>query len=219
MTSLRSQLDLNAPLDAAVWAVLTVTFFAVARLGELVLPRLNSFDPSRHVARKHVRMDKDREGHEVWVIFVPRTKSSESGEDLCFAKQSASFDPVSALTNHLTLNDPKGDAALFSYRTTPAGSDEHQWRPLTKRAFNQRVVQAAKAAALTQLQGHSLHIGGTLEYLLRGIPFDVVKTMGRWKSDAFRLYLRKHAQILAPYLQAEPVIQENFTCYVMPPVR
>ena len=57
--------------------------------------------------------------------------------------------------------------------------------------------------------GHSVRIGATLEYLLRGTPLDIMKTMGRWSSDAFLLYLRKHAQILAPYLQSAPEIQRT----------
>ncbi|KAJ7223915.1 hypothetical protein C8J57DRAFT_955046, partial [Mycena rebaudengoi] len=56
------------------------------------------------------------------------------------------------------------------------------------------------------IQGHGIRIGASLLYLLRGVPFDVVKTLGRWASDAFLLYLRKHAQIMAPYIQANPGI-------------
>jgi len=52
------------------------------------------------------------------------------------------------------------------------------------------------------VQGHGIRIGVTLEYLPRGIPFDVMKVKGRWASDAFRLYLQKHNQILVPYMQA-----------------
>jgi hypothetical protein len=65
------------------------------------------------------------------------------------------------------------------------------------------------------LKAHSIRIGGTLEYLLRGVPFEMVKTMGRWQSDAFLVYLRKHAVILAPYLQDHPIL-EPFMCYALP---
>ncbi|KAF9011022.1 hypothetical protein BDZ89DRAFT_909974, partial [Hymenopellis radicata] len=74
--------------------------------------------------------------------------------------------------------------------------------PLTKPAFLARIAAAAKAADLQPLQGHGIRIGSTLEYLLRGLAFEVVKTLGRWKSDAFLVYLRKHAEIMAPYMQA-----------------
>ena len=51
--------------------------------------------------------------------------------------------------------------------------------------------------------------------LLRGVPFDVVKSMGRWSSDAFLIYLRQHAVIIAPYIQGTPFL-EAFTRYTMP---
>jgi hypothetical protein len=49
--------------------------------------------------------------------------------------------------------------------------------------------------------GHSFCIGGTNEYLLQGVLFEEVKIMGHWRSDAFCLYLQKHAKIIAPFLQ------------------
>ncbi|KAI0037278.1 hypothetical protein FA95DRAFT_1460103, partial [Auriscalpium vulgare] len=78
--------------------------------------------------------------------------------------------------------------------------------PLSRRIFLDRIKRAADAAQRPQLHGHSFRIGGTLEYLLRNVPFETVRVHGRWSSDAFHLYLRKHAQILAPYLQARPEI-------------
>ena len=69
------------------------------------------------------------------------------------------------------------------------------------------------------MQGHGIRIGSTLEYLLRGIPFDVMKVKGRWASDAFLIYLTKHAQILAPYMQAQPQLHAEFIRLTMPRVR
>lgn len=64
------------------------------------------------------------------------------------------------------------------------------------------------------LKGHDIQIGGTLEYLLRAVPFDNVKAMGCWSSDAFILYLRQHAVVLVPYLQNTPVL-EPFMRYAL----
>ncbi|EGO01831.1 hypothetical protein SERLA73DRAFT_120479 [Serpula lacrymans var. lacrymans S7.3] len=58
-----------------------------------------------------------------------------------------------------------------------------------------------------------------LQYLLRGLPFDVVKVHSHWSSDAFTLYLHKHSQILALYIQAAPVVHNQFVRLTMPPVR
>ncbi|KIJ08169.1 hypothetical protein PAXINDRAFT_18670, partial [Paxillus involutus ATCC 200175] len=99
---------------------------------------------------------------------------------------------------------------LFSYRFN--GSH----RPLTKTKFTQRIAEAAKAAGLEPLQGHGMRIGGTLEYLMRNVSFETVKAKGCWKSDAFQLYLRKHAQILAIHMQKHPTLHEEFIRYTMP---
>jgi hypothetical protein len=47
--AIRSQLNLNLPLDAAVFACLTTAFYATARLGELTVKSLGAFDPAQHV--------------------------------------------------------------------------------------------------------------------------------------------------------------------------
>lgn len=90
--------------------------------------------------------------------------------------------------------------------------------PLTKQKLLKVATEAAKAASLDPLQGHGIQIGATLEYLLWGVPFDVMKVKGRWANDSFVLYLRKHAQILAPYMQAVPAVHESFIRYLLPPV-
>jgi hypothetical protein len=69
------------------------------------------------------------------------------------------------------------------------------------------------------LQGHGIRIGSTLEYLLRSVPFDVMKAMGQWAGDSFQLYLRKYAVIIAPYTQSTPLLHEAFVRYAMPLVR
>ena len=50
------------------------------------------------------------------------------------------------------------------------------------------------------------------------VPFNVMKVKGRWSSDAFTLYLRKHAKILAPYIQVVPVIHDTFARLTMPAI-
>lgn len=130
-----------------------------------------------------------------------------------WAKQNGPTDPEDALENHFRVNNPPDNHHLFAYRFKSGH------RPLTKSKFIDRLATAARAAGLDPLQGHGIRIGSTLEYLLRGMPFDVMKAKGRWASDAFLLYLRKHALIMAPYIQAVPIVHDAFVRYTMPPVR
>ena len=183
ISSLATKFDLSKPLDAAVLACLTTSFFAAARLGEFTLPSLKAFIPSQHVKPSDVRHDEDRHGHRVTVFKLPRTKCSISGEDVFWAAQEGPCDPQAALSTHSSVNNPPPDQPLFSWRH-PKGL-----RPLTRNEFLKRINQAASELGLDSLKGHGIRIGAVLEYLLRGVPFDVVKSIGRWSGESFLLYL------------------------------
>jgi hypothetical protein len=156
---------------------------------------------------------QDRNGFPVVNLRIPRTKVSADGETVSWSRQEGPTDPEGALANHFLVNDPHLAMHLFAYR------HKSGHRPLTKFKFISRLAQAAKAAGEDPLQGHGIRIGSTLEYLLRGVPFEVMKVQGRWASNAFTLYLRKHGQILAPYLQATPTLHQDFLQLTMPNVR
>ena len=198
MAKLKQKMNLDVPLDAAVFACLTTCFYAAGRVGEFTVTRLDGFDPAKHVTPTNLKNEKDRNGLQVTVLHLPCAKSSREGEDVSWARQHGPTDPYDALENHMQINQPPAMAHLFAYKAKSG------YRPLTKKTFIARLAQAARDAGEEPLQGHGIRIGATLEYLLRGIPFETMKVLGRWASDAFHLYLRKHAQILAPYLQAVP---------------
>ena len=124
-------------------------------------------------------------------------------------------DPKTALLNHFRVNPATPDHHLFAWRH-PAGG----LRPLSKKEVIKRIESIKKAHPdMPDLKGHSLRIGGTLHYLLKGVPFDVVKTIGRWSSESFTIYLRHHALVLAPFLQQHPRLLDGFRQYILPPVR
>jgi hypothetical protein len=210
-------LDPNDHKDAAVHACLTTAFWGTARLGEVTVPKLSAFKPQIHVKVSNVQYGvQDRNGLEETVLFIPWTKAAkEKGEKIFWAKQNGITDPQAALANHMRINNPPKDAHLFTFIHPKDGK-----RPMTRSILISRIAQIAKASGLDKLPGHGIRVGSTLEYLLRGVPFDVVKAKGRWQSEAFKGYLRKHAQIMAPYMQAEhPRTFENLVQYAMPPVR
>jgi len=192
-----SKLDANDPLDASVRSCLAISFFTLVRGGEFTVSSLNSFDLGIHIKRSDVSTTTDRHNLPVTVFRIPRTKCSKDGEDVYCAAQPEPINPISELDNHLAINNPPANSHLFAYRHTGGH------RPLTKHTFLGRLNAIASSLSLDSLKGHGV---------------DVVKSMGRWTSDAFTLYLRKHAVIMAPYLQASPIL-ESFTHYTMPPVR
>ncbi|KIN98975.1 hypothetical protein M404DRAFT_30938 [Pisolithus tinctorius Marx 270] len=210
-----SLMDLNDPRDAAIFACLTIVFYCVARLGEFTVPAIKQFDPSKHITRVHVTHLHDLSGLPVTKFRIPWTKMSPTGEDAqCVPLNGAITDPIQALEHHLHLNPADKSTHLFAWKHHISGL-----RPLSKTEVTKRIISLITAHNLPNIRGHSLRIGGTLHYLLWGILFDVVKTIGRWAGDSFTVYLCQHAMILAPYLNETPALLEHFTRYTMPPVR
>jgi hypothetical protein len=170
-----------------------------------------TFGPAIHVKRSNISQGKDRNDLPVTTFRIPVTKAAPAGEDIYWAAQDKA-DPKAALENHFLVNDPPLELHLFSWKS------KNGLIPLTRFEFLKKLNAAAYSLGVESIKGHSIRIGSTLEYLLRNVPFDVVKSIGRWSSEAFRLYLREHALIMAPYLQNTPIL-EPFIRRIMPPLR
>ena len=201
------QLNLNNAEQLAVAACLTTSFFCCARLGEFTVPTVKAFNPKEHITIMDVSFQHDRSLNKVTAFHLPKTKTSNTGETVFWAKQNSIVDPQYLFLLHLQTNEPQPEEHLFSF-LTPRGKI-----PMTRNIFLRNMQIASQKAQLPVLTGHSIRIGATLEYLLRGIPFEVVKQIGRWSSNSFTLYLREHGKILAPYLQKEPSVNAEFVEY------
>lgn len=120
--------------------------------------------------------------------------------------------PEAALAAHLHINKPPNDAHPFSFKHNDS------FRPMTRHIFLNRVDKVATKLNLERLTGHGIRVGSTVEYLIQGLTFEVVKTKGRWRSDAFQGHPRKHAQIMAKYVQSQPIAYDSLVRRAMPPV-
>ena len=188
-------LDLSKPLDSAL--------LCSCSSGGIHSPKIRCFQCSEH----------NQNGLRSTIFHLPHTKTTIHGENVSWSAQAGLTDPEAALQNHLAINTPPQEGPLFAYQHKKGHC------PLTKPAFIKALATAARASGLEPRQGHGICIGSTLEYLLRGTPFDVMKAKRCWASDAFQVYLTKHAQILALYMQAIPELDTEFTRITMPPLR
>ena len=216
ITAIQEHLDLTLPLHTTVFACLTTTFFAAARTGEFTIPNLKAFNPARHITRAGISVQRDRSNLQMTCFRLPWTKKSlPIGEEVNWARQEGPYNPKEALNNHLCINDPLAAVPLFAYHSKSG------FTPLTCTKFLKVLDTAIATAGLSPLKGHRIRIGATLKYLLWRIPFDVIKVKleGRWAEDSFLIYLHKHAQILAPYMQASPEVHAAFLQHTIPPIR
>jgi hypothetical protein len=208
----------DTPFDIAWWACLLTTFWSCSRLGEFTIKGdSDAFDARYHIARGRVS-DKARDGNHIKDFHLPWTKVAKSkGEHVFWATQPGDADPLRAFVKHLAFNDPPDDGAhLFSYPDGTNDDGSTHFEPMRRNAFLQRLKDVCTELGETTPHGHGIRIGSILEYLLRGTEFAVGKVIGRWSSDAFEGYLRDHALVLAPYLQARPRIEAAVANRAMP---
>jgi hypothetical protein len=194
LIALRENLDFNNTFDSAVFVVATCAFWGVCRLGELTVPSISAFDPSIHVTRNCNLSFSDTSSYPRSAKFsLPWTKTEKSsGTTVSITAIPGPLCPVVALRHHLLSNsDLPPSAHFFAYKTSKG------FLPMVKKSFLDRCTNIFRSAGLATVHGHSFRIGGATEHLRRGLPVDLLKIQGRWKSDAFQRYLRRTDEILS----------------------
>ncbi|KAE8192765.1 hypothetical protein CF335_g5757 [Tilletia laevis] len=195
LASLKPHFNLHDPFDAAVWALMLSAFWGLARLGELTTKSLAAFTPRTHPTRAHAIPHIINNALH-FNLHLPWTKTSAPGGNLIISTQLEPICPVSALQHHFRLNPGAPTSHIFSHGPNSA--------PMTRSILTQRIQQAAIAANQPTLPGHSFRIGGCTEFLLRGTSLDAVRIAGRWSSDSWKLYIRRHVELLVPALANAP---------------
>ena len=88
--------------------------------------------------------------------------------------------PTRALGNFLALRG-SSKASLFTFT---------DGRPLTRQQLSSTVQSILHSAGYTgSYSGHSFCIGAATTAAARGVPDHLIKTIGRWSSDAYQIYI------------------------------
>ncbi|KAJ6489476.1 hypothetical protein C8R47DRAFT_951031, partial [Mycena vitilis] len=191
LEALDSDLDHTDPKDAAVFAAACCAFWGQIRLGEILSEAQGSFKLGRIPTASDLKPPSTKAGSRS--LHLPWTKTKHSqGDNTMLCRQNSRSDPVRAIEEHLSLNAIPANLPLFSYRNA---SD--QLVCLTRKKLMSRCNEIWSRHGYPAITGHSFRIGGTTELLLAGVHPDVVQAMGRWKSDAFKIYWRR-LDLLAP---------------------
>ena len=76
-------------------------------------------------------------------------------------------------------------------------------RYLTRDQFRENVRSALQRAGIdhSRYSGHSFRIGAATTAALRGLPDSLIKTLGRWESAAYTVYIRTPRETLCSVLE------------------
>ena len=152
---------------------LLLCYFGFLRDGEITVPSEKAYDAGAHLNFGDIAVDNISNPTMLKVTI-------KASNDLC---------PVAAVLAYLARRGSK-QGLLFQFE---------DGRLLMRERFVTQVRAALTRAGIDcqPYSGHSFRIGAATAAGQRGLPPATVKTLGRWESSAYLLYVRMSRQQLA----------------------
>ena len=166
-----------------LWAAASMCFFGFLRMGEVIVPSGVAFDPSVHLSVEDVSVESHASPTYVAVnIKASKTDPFRQGVTIYLGRTYCQICPVSAILKYL-VERGSTPGPLFTFR---------DGKFLTRERFVLAVREALATAGVdtSKYAGHSFRIGAATTAAKRGIQDSLIKTMGRWESSAYLLYIR-----------------------------
>ena len=169
--------------DCMLWAAATLCFFYFLRSGEITVPSDTTYDEGANLGFRDVAVDNLQDPKSVRVrIKASKTDPFRMGVDVYVGKTGNQLCPVAAMLAYLIARGA-GPGPLFRFQ---------DGKPLTRVRLVAKVREALAAAGVdhTPYSGHSFRSGAATTAAKRGIGDATIKMLGRWKSNAYQLYIQ-----------------------------
>ena len=162
-----------------LWAAWCLGFYGFLRAGEFTAN--STFNPDIHLAVSDVQADSLVNPNSFRVhIKCSKTDPFRQGCHIYIGAGERDLCPVRALTQYLHVRGSTPSPLFLLSDGTPL---HRQW--LTSNI--QSIFSAAGVPSC--YTGHSLRIGAATSAASRGLPDHLIKTLGRWSSDAYQIYI------------------------------
>ncbi len=186
LRGIHAHLNLTYSVDASFWAICLIAFLGMFRKSHLVIAGKGTFHSAQQFTKSDFKFFPW--GVIIWVRWSKTIQFRERVVSIPLPRVPGSiFCPVAAISH------------AFSFTVgAPVGSQAFQWLApsLLLREFSYGLFMSKLRACLNQcgLSGkdfgsHSFRRGGASFAFSIGVPVDLIKVLGDWKSNAVLLYL------------------------------
>ena len=180
MRIIQRSLDAHNSEHIMLWAACCLGFFGFLWAGEFTVNC--AFDPSIHLTVPDLPVDAEVNPSSLRVCI--KSSKTDPFRQRCFiylGRGQASLCPISAILAYLHRQGPSSG---------PLFIDTHG-QPLTRSRLSSFIQSLLQGAGIPgHFSGHSFRIGAATTAAQCGIPDHLIKTLGRWSSDAYQLYIR-----------------------------
>ena len=191
--ALRRAMDLllvpSVPAHANVRAALSVALQGLLRSAEYACDGGVKFQSSKHLTRADI--SECSETRLVIMMLPCKNMRHLSGKTcpLVIGAGGQYVDAVAEVRNMLVVDPVAASAAEVTPMFRVPATNE-PLRTAAVRDLVRSLMQAIGEADPSQFGTHSLRIGGATALFVAGADETVIRTMGRWSSDCYRLYVR-----------------------------
>ena len=173
-----------------LWAAACTCFFGFLRSGEATVPSRSAYDPAIHLSVSDIAVDSHRAPTSIALrIKCSKTDPFRTGITIYLGRAEGDICPVAALLSYLAERGLE-PGPLFQF---------HDTRPLTRQSFVAEIRSALTLAGMNPslYSGHSFRIGAATSAAAAGIEDSIIKTLGRWSSNAYQTYVKLPREELA----------------------
>ena len=171
------------PDTLMLWAAACIGFFGFLRAGEFTVPSPEAYDPEVHLNLGDLALDSHTHPTLVRLkIKQSKTDPFRQGVDVFLGRTDTPLCPVEALIQYLGVRSPT-PGPLFVLST---GS------PLSRSHLVANLHTALRQAGLdeSRYNGHSFRIGAATTAAQQGLEDSLIQTLGRWRSEAYKIYIK-----------------------------
>ena len=170
-------------LRALFRAMYSVSFFALMRIGEVTV------DTQGAVAIFFHQVTFQQNHLTISITHFKHNLSNQPFDLVVTPQNDHNICPIKALLNYFTFRGT-ANGPLFCFSNL---------RPIPREFFTRHLRQVVSFCQLEPgvFKSHSFRIGGASHYAEMGFSDEQIRLMGRWKSTAFRKYIRSQKIIAA----------------------
>lgn len=166
-----------------LWAACCTCFFGFLRSGEITVPSAKEYDAGCHLSEGDVTLDSNTAPSAVQVrVKASKTDPFRKGVSVYLGKTENDLCPVGAVAAYMAVRG-RSAGPFFRFR---------DGTPLSRVLLVKRLREALQPSGrdVSQYSGHSFRIGAATTAAAVGVEESLVKTLGRWQSSAYLLYIR-----------------------------
>lgn len=175
-----------------LWATCCMAFFGFLRVSEFTVPNQGDYDESTHLSLNDISIDNRCNPRLVKVhIKQAKTDPFRQGVDIYLGATDNPICPVSGILPYLAVRGTQPGPLFIT----------NDGKYLTRLLFSTRIDALLESLHVdtSQYNTHSFRIGAATTAAQAHIPETHIKTLGRWRSDAYQRYIKMPPQELAKF--------------------